>query len=404
MRSVLAPRLPISIVAALTAALLVALATAPLATAGAPSATAAAKSKTLRDKKTGFRVKAPKGSKLKRQKSGVYLVRRRGARFAIAPIKTSQSPAAAGAEIARALGATAAKVKSSKSSWSATLSPRKGGAATAVAIRRRGKRLIVGRTTGRAGAAAGPRATAAITTAEIAVLRQLVRSADGGRAIVLGSGIPLRRFTAPDGSATAFVPDRPGWTYSGAKGGIDGSNANEGALAFGIAVPILTPGSFGSGTGQFVESPFVGAATAVRTTFPAFIRRAGGGNVAITGLTPFPGAQQLLGANFDSGFFAVTMNVNGRAFDGVMLMGTAPIDGQYWLMYYSFVIVRRGADARLGPALLEAWASWNPSADQQRRRNETLQAILTTQLVGGGPIDQGVFDAAAAKWSAYIRE
>jgi hypothetical protein len=393
MRSVPAQRLSLLVVAALTVALLTSL-----------LAVAAADAKTLRHGKTGFTVKAPKGSKLKRGKGGVYVVKRKRARFAIAPIRTSQAPGAAGGELARALGATASRVKASKLAYSAVLSPRRGGAATAVAIRRRGKRLIVGRTTGKAGAAGGPRATAAVTAAEIALLRRLVRSADGGRAIVLGSGIPLRRFTAPDGSATAFVPDRPGWTYSGAQGGIDGSNANEGALAFGIAVPILTPGSFGSGTGQFVESPFVDAATALRTVFPAFVRRAGAGNVTITDATAFPGSQQLLGANFDSGFFAFTANVNGRAFDGVMLMGTAPIDGQFWLMYYSFVIVRRGADARLGPALLESWASWNPSADQQRRRNATLQTILTTQLVGGGPIDQAVFDEAAAKWSEYIRE
>jgi hypothetical protein len=398
MRDPLAPRCRPALLAALAASLLV---VAPATAAGAPPASAAAKSKTLRDKKTGFRIKAPKGAKLKHVK-GVYVVTRKGARFAIAAVATAQSPAAAGAEIARALGANVTSVKSPKSSYLATLAPRKGGAATAVAIRRRGKRLIVGRTTGKAGASGGPRATAALTTGEIAVLRRLVNSAAGGTPIALGSGIPLRRFTAADGSATAFVPDRPGWNYSGARGGIDGSNPNEGALAFGIAVPILTPGSFGSGTGQFVESPFVDAATAVRNVLPAWFARIGA-TVQVTGLTPFQGADQVLGANYNSGFFAATLNVGGAPFDGVILMGTAPIDGQYWLMYYSLAIVRRGADARIGPALLESWASWNPSADQQRRRNETLNTILTTQ-VAGGPIDQAVFDEAAAKWSAYIRE
>lgn len=389
---------PAILVAALAVALL---STAPAATATGPEASAAAKPKTLRDKQTGFKVKAPKGAKLEHAK-GVYVVTRRGARFTIAPVETTQSPAAAGDEIGRALGATVTRVKSPKGSYVAKLAPRKGGTTTAVAIRRRGKRLIVGRTTGKVAASGRPHAQASLTTGEIALLRQLVNSAAGGAPIVLGSNVPLRRFTAPDGSATAFVPDRPGWNYSGARGGIDGSNPNEGALAFGIAVPILTPGSFGSGTGQFVESPFVDAATAVGNVLPAWFARIGA-NVQVTGLTPFLGAEQILGANYNSGFFAATLNVNGAPFDGVILMGTAPIDGQYWLMYYSLAIVRRGADPRIGPALLESWASWNPSADQQRRRNETLATILTTQ-VAGGPIDQGVFDEAAAKWSAYIRE
>lgn len=410
MRSVLAPRLAI---------LAGALTLAALALVPAPQA---AEAKVLRDGKTGFRLDAPRGSKLKRS-GDVYVVTRKRTRFTIATVGGGQSPSAAGTELARALGASASKVRKSKKSYSATLTPRKGGAATAVAIRKRGKRLVVGRTTGKATAATAsraagqaggtqatgraaiairPRATAAITTAEIALLRQLVNTTTGGRPIVLGSGIPLRRFTAPDGSATAFVPDRAGWAYNGASGGIDGTNVNEGSFAFGIAVPVLTPGSFGSGTGQFIESPFVDAGTALRTVFPAFIARLGG-NVAITSATPFPGSQQLLGANYNSGFFAVTLNFNGAAFDGVFLIGTAPIDGQYWLMYYSFAIVRRGADPRIGPALLEAWASWNPGADQQRRVNQTLQTILTTQ-VAGGPIDQAVFDEAAAKWSAYIRE
>jgi hypothetical protein len=388
-RDAASPRLTLALVALL----------AVLTAALAPSTATA---KTLRHKKTGFTVKAPKGSKLAR-KHGTYVVTRKGARFTIALVKTAQSPAAAGGELARALGASASKVRSSRRAYSATLTPRKGGATLAVAIRKRGKRLVVGRTAGKAGAASAPIATAALTTGEIALLRQLVRTTRGGAPIVLGSGIPLRPFTAPDGSATAFVPNRAGWTFGGASGGIEGSNANEGSFAFGIAVPILTPGSFGSGTGQFVEAPFVDAATALRNVFPAWIRRLGV-NVAVTGLTPFPGSQQLLGANFNSGFFAITLNVNGAAFDGVFLMGTAPIDGQFWLMYYSFAIVRRGADPRIGPALLESWASWNPGADQQRRRNQTLQTILTTQLVGGGPIDQAVFDAAAAKWSEYIRE
>ena len=53
--------------------------------------------------------------------------------------------------------------------------------------------------------------------------------------------------------------------------------------------------------------------------------------------------------------------------------------------------------------MLRTWATWDPSRDQQRRLNAALNSILTTN-VGGGPIDQDVFDEAARKWSEYFRQ
>ena len=65
--------------------------------------------------------------------------------------------------------------------------------------------------------------------------------------------------------------------------------------------------------------------------------------------------------------------------------------------------VNQGSDPRIGAAILRTWATWDPSRDQARRLNQALNSILTTN-VGGGPIDQDVFDEAAEKWDEYFRE
>ena len=56
----------------------------------------------------------------------------------------------------------------------------------------------------------------------------------------------------------------------------------------------------------------------------------------------------------------------------------------------------------IGAALLRTWATWDPSRDQQRRLSAAVNSIVTTN-VGGGPIDQDVFDEAARKWDVYFR-
>ena len=351
--------------------------------------------KTLRDKQTGLALSAPKGSKLKRDGSA-YIVTTKRLRITVSRLRTGQSPSTAGSELARALKSSAGKVKASKQSWRALLTPRAGGSASAVAVRKRGKTLVVGLGRGKGQASA----TAALTGAELIALQQLVDSVSGGRAAALGGTVALRQFVAPDGGASAFVPDRPGWSYSGGGGVVEGVNVDEGAFAFGVTFPVALPTPFPTG---LIVSPYVAPDVALRTIIPEFYRRSGG-QIAVTAATPFPGAPQLLGAPWASGFFSVSLQVGTTPFDGVFLVGTLPsLDGSFWQMYYSYAIVRRGAPAGLGPALLKTWASWNPSIDRQRRVNQTLATILSTN-VGGGLIDQDVFDEAAAKWSAYIRK
>lgn len=354
------------------------------------AAPGAAPAKTLRDKKSGFSVTAPSGSKLKRSGS-VYKIRRKSLRVTIAKVKTGQSAKSAGREIARALRGSSSRVKSSKKAWSALLTVR--GTKQSLALRRRGKSLIIARAKR---GAKGSRA--AQTASDLALLRRLVASANGGRTLRLPGGIPLKRFVAPDGGSSALVPDLPGWNYGGGGGVIEGARANEGIFAFGVTFPVGVPGS-----GYPIEAPPSDAATALRTVIPRFLQRA---NISLQlqQVQLFPGSQQVLGPNMNSGFFAVRGVIGGVPADGVFLVGTFQADPSFWNVYYSFVAVRRGGDPRLGAALLDTWASWDPSANQAQRRNQTIATILSTTFSGGGPIDQEVFNEAAAKWSAYIRE
>lgn len=392
------------------------LAAALLATAlasASASAAGPALTSTLRDGKTGFAVQVPAGFKLS-QHAGVYTIAKGKLKLVYARAKTSEKAAAAGDAIARAQQATVAKRRASDRSFRATLTTSKG--TRVLEVKRSGRFLRIAtyasggghRRASTATHAAVPQAHAAITANEIALLRRISATANGGRPITVGSGVRLKPFTAQDGSATAFVPDRPGWQFDGLRGVVEGANPNEGAFAFGVVFYMQTPATFILlRDPRFPQAPgFLDAAGSLTTGLPAWFAvccRAQMGNVQITG--QLPGSDQFLGPGFSSGFFTANFTLNGRAWQGVFLLGSNPttgVDGTFFV-YYSYAAVPVGTSPAIGAALLETWASWNPSADQARRRNETLATILSTHFTGG-PIDQAVFDKAAADWDAYIQE
>lgn len=390
------------------------LAAALLAAALLPAAASAsgpALTSTLRDGKTGFTVHVPAGFKLS-QHADVYTITKGRLKLIYARAKTSQTAAGAGDAIARALQATVAKRRASDRSFRATLTTKKG--TRVLEVKRSGSYLRIatyasgGARATATTAAAAPQAHTTITAHDVALLRRISQTANGGRPIVLGSGVRLKPFTAQDGSATAFVPDRPGWQYDGLRGVIEGANPNEGAFAFGVVFYVQTPATFILlRDPRFPQAPgFLDAAGSLTTGLPAWFAvccRAQMTNVQITG--QLPGSEQFLGPGFSSGFFTANFTLNGRPWQGVFLLGSNPttgVDGTFFV-YYSYAAVPVGTSPAIGAALLETWASWNPSADQARRRNETLATILSTHFTGG-PIDQAVFDEAAAKWDAYIQE
>ena len=266
-------------------------------------------------------------------------------------------------------------------------------------MRAKGANLVVlsfGRTARKAGAAQN--------AGQLALLRRIANTARGGRAAALPGSIPLRPFTAPDGSATASVPDLPGWTYNGGSGVIEGSGP-EGSFAFGVPFFGAVPGSFAANS--FPVAPFPATAGEGLTNLvPQFFARSGLPGIGIQVTGQFPGSEQILGAGYVSGFLTAAVTAGGRTASGVFLYGAGTfdtgVDGAY-ANYLSYAAVNTGTDPRIGAALLRTWATWDPSRDQQRRLNQALNSILTTN-VGGGPIDQDVFDEAAAKWSEYFRQ
>ncbi len=375
--------LPARLLAALAAALLAVALLAPVSEA---------RSVKLRGP-SGFSVKAPQGFKLKAKK-GIYRITGRGLRLTYARVKAGgRSPADTGAELARAAKTTATSVRSSGSRWSARLGSRR------VEVRAKGANLVVlsfGRTARKAGAAQN--------AGQLALLRRIANSARGGRAAALPGSIPLRPFTAPDGSATASVPDLPGWTYNGGSGVIEGSGP-EGSFAFGVPFFGAVPGSFAANS--FPVAPFPATAGEGLTNLvPQFFARSGLPGIGIQVTGQFPGSEQILGPGYVSGFLTAAVTAAGGTASGVFLYGAGTfdtgVDGAY-ANYLSYAAVNTGTDPRIGAALLRTWATWDPSRDQQRRINQALNSILTTN-VGGGPIDQDVFDEAAAKWSEYFRQ
>ena len=342
---------------------------------------------------SGFSVKAPQGFKLKAKK-GIYRITGRGLRLTYARVKAGgRSPADTGAELARAAKTTATSVRSSGSRWSARVGSRR------VEVRAKGANLVVlsfARTARKAGAAQN--------AGQLALLRRIANSARGGRTAALPGSIPLRPFTAPDGSATASVPDLPGWNYNGGSGVIEGSGP-EGSFAFGVPFFGAIPGSFAANS--FPVAPFPATAGEGLTNLvPQFFARSGLPGIGIQVTGQFPGSEQILGAGYVSGFLTAAVTAGGRTASGVFLYGAGTfdtgVDGAY-ANYLSYAAVNTGTDPRIGAALLRTWATWDPSRDQQRRLNQALNSILTTN-VGGGPIDQDVFDEAAAKWSEYFRQ
>ena len=208
------------------------------------------------------------------------------------------------------------------------------------------------------------------------------------------------------GSATAQVPNLPGWTFNGGNGVIEGAGP-EGSFAFGVPFFGAVPGTFAANSGSFPTAPFPAtAAEGLSVLVPQFFARAGLPGVSIQVTGQFPGSEQILGAGYVSGFLTGVASAGGRTASGVFLYGAGTfdtgVDGAY-ANYLSYATVIQGSDPRIGGAILRTWATWDPSRDQQRRLNAALNSILTTN-VGGGPIDQDVFDEAARKWSEYFRQ
>lgn len=372
----------------------------------------AADARKLRHKASGFSTVAPKGYKLRHSDDGVYTIQNKKSFVRVLLVESTNDAGFAGEEILRAAGGQVlARAPSTVDTFAATVLLN--GAQLEYEVARTGENLRV--------ATYGPRPPKSkkarlrplglggalqLTPEQLAALRQIVGGIQGGQAIRLQGDIPLRPFVTADRSAQAFVPDLPGWTAGGTQGAVEGGKVDEGIFAFGISYIVQLPTNPFPNPQLPTAFPPLNQQQLPQVMFgevlPQWFRICCNTQVGNPqNVTLVPQSEGILGGI--SGMYSLTLTAGGRQVQALFNVGAADVGlGFGWAFYYSMIGVVLPARPGLGAALMQTWASWDPSADQARRRNETLFTILTTNF-GGGPIDWAVFDAAAAKWSEYIR-
>ncbi|MFN8174274.1 MAG: hypothetical protein U0T02_04310 [Solirubrobacteraceae bacterium] len=370
--------------------------------ADGPQARAA---KTLRGS-GGFSVKAPRGYRVGRRGS-TYTVSNGRVAFSYARVRGAGSASSAGRGLARALRARITSSSGGASRWRARLSVAR--RLQVISLRRSGGYLVVLRfRDARAARAASevPAARAALTGAELAALERIARTARGGAPQTLSDSLPMKQFVAPDGRSRALVPSGPGWQYSGGGGQIIVGNARLGAVSLGLPFFIQYPDSIGQKYPQYPIANYTpDAAAAVEQIFPDYFRRQGSDVRSIRFVRILARPPSALGfAGSGSAVYGViAVDIAGKPFQGLIYAAVGRDDSIFAsYAYTSYLVVPRGVDPRVFVSLMRTWQSWDPSADQRVRLAQTLNTLASINY-GGGPIDPEVFDAAAAKWSDYIR-
>ena len=376
---------------------------APVALAG-PSAEASAKRvstkkwKTLRKGKR--RIKAPSGYKLV-VRSGAYELRGKTAKLSIMGVRTKDSVRS----VAEGLLGTGLSTYPSNKRIALRISL-KGGkkgqvyfekvskGVSVVAVSPRGSRKSVSSTLRRTlGAAAG--------TARGLKLTSLKKTTTQTQE----AAIPLKAFQTPDGTAKAQVPDADGWVASGQQGIVEGGHPTLGGYAFGVAVPFWEPSTFCFQPCSLMKATYMPAAQAVEQAWPVFLARAGVQASNIKVLSQIPGSAGVLGPGIDSGVFQFSATIGGIESVGFISAGTFRVSAENWYLYYSFVAAAKGASGAVGDALLRAWQSWDPSADQARRQRLTFIAQQeTTQIIQQTTeYRRRVYEASNYNWVQLIR-
>jgi len=234
---------------------------------------------------------------------------------------------------------------------------------------------------------------------QVRAINDVLGTRQGGQTVPLPVAIPTRRFTSPDGTASATVPDLPGWSFFGGDGVISGGHPDYGAVNLGVPVYVGFPGFTGTG----VVSPLVLPDQAIFQVWPQHNRVALGRQPQVLDVKEVPNTRGWLGLGFDSALYTVLFSLDGRRFEALMISGVGGTGTNFaWLWYYSYVAVVQGAPAGVGDALLNVWKTWSNEAAVQRRLDDARFAIATTPFVGA--IDPDVFERVAQDWNALIRQ
>lgn len=374
-------------------------ATATASTEAAASAVSTRGWRTLRHR-SGFRVRAPKGYRL-RVRRGTYEIVGPRSKLTMTAVRTGDSVKS----VAQGLfGVT--PPGSDTASRLAFRVPLKGGKRAQVFFEKAPEGVSI--------LTVAPRGSrTSVPSSERRRMAAIARSARRIRLTRLEkrttqiqeAPIPLKAFTNGDGTAKANVPDAPGWTSGGSQGIVEGSHPELGSYAFGVAVPYLVPQAFCFQPCPSLRAPFMGAQQAVEQAWPLFLQSFGAQLSDLRVVAQVPGSAGVLGPGIDSGMFQFTAVSGGKPIVGYIVAGTFQVSPETWYLYSSFVATVQGAPGAVGDALMQTWQSWDPSADQARRqrltfiaRQETLQIIQQTT-----EYRRRVFEVSNYNWVQLIR-
>lgn len=333
--------------------------------------------KVLRHGPTKFSIRTPSGYRLSSFK-GIYTVRKGRDSATIMRISSPHSTSGLASSLVRTTRMKSAKIRGGGSRRIITGTVR--GKSIYFEIEGRGPTFKVMKFVTRKKSRSTAKRFDPLTARDVAFLRTIARSARGGVLAPFVANIPFQRFT--QGGSTALVPALPGWRYSGAAGGMDGSRVGQGFFSLGIYFP-----------GQATSTD---PAQVIVNDWP----RIAGGSITITNIQFINGTAGVLGPGFNSATYTVRLVSRGVSYDAVMTSGVTNASGLGLDWYFSVVAVRTGSFPGLGQALMATWASWDASANRQSRTAATIASIRTTPSVA---IDRTVFDRINSAWVEYIR-
>lgn len=405
------------------AALAVVLAFAvPTAAAAAPMADAGASAKkgkkrgwkTLRGK-GGFQVRVPQGYRLTVDQGG-YEIAGRGGKMTLLAVRTAGPTRT----VAEALLGGALPATPNADQFGLTLKLKSGdkgeiyfskeAAGVAVTLLEPGKKKKRGKGKGKR---AGKRATA---SAQIGSGQRNLFSRIAGSARNVGTvnlpttttqeqeaEIPLKPFTTVDGSAKAMVPNAPGWVAGGKEGIVEGYS-EQGSYAFGVPIRITEQCIAPPCSSASIFLPYMGVQQALQQAWPRILSQVGAQNPAIQIVSQIPGSAGLLGVA-ESGMFQVRFQANGKAGTAYVIAGTAPIETNLWLFYYSYIAAYDGVPGTVGDALLRTWQSWDPSVNQAERQAQTIITQQETMSIiqSSNEYRRAVYEKTNYNWSTYIK-
>lgn len=370
--------------------------------AAAPATAAAVSTRgwrTLRNR-SGFRVRAPKGYRL-RVRRGAYEITGPRAKVSLVGVRTSDSVESVAEGL---LGVTPPGAAGARQL--ALRVALKGGKRAQVVFSRAPRGVSVVTVTPR-----GSRKT--VSSAERRRLAAIVRSARGIRLTnlqkrttqVQEAPIPLKAFTNSDGTAKADVPDGDGWRASGQQGVVEGGHPELGGFAFGVAVPYFTPNAACFGPCPGLQAPFMGSAQAVQQAWPLFLTSGGAAVSNVQIVAQVPGSAGVLGPGIDSGMYQFSAVSAGKPIVGYIVAGTVQISPQTWYLYFSYVAAFQGVSGAVGDALMRTWQTWDPSADQARRQRLTFIAQQETLNIVQQATEyrRRVFEKTNYNWVQLIR-